>query len=101
MCSLRRRPQTVVYNGWQGLTFMLLDALREHGMRYTEAIEAAMTVHKYNLALTFIRKQRHVAELKMTNSDGRNLWHVLALTADRQSDTQLRVCTCMTSHSVQ
>ena len=91
----------MVYNGWQGLTFMLLDALREHGMRYTEAIEAAMTVHKYNLALTFIRKQRHVAELKMTNSDGRNLWHVLALTADRQSDTQLRVCTCMTSRSVQ
>ena len=88
---LRHCFQSVVYNQWQGLTFMLLDVLKDHNMRYYQAIEAALHVNKYNLALTFVRKQRNNDELKVTNSDGRNLWHVLMLTADSQVPLQLRV----------
>ena len=70
---------------------MLLDALAEHNMQYTDAVEAALHTNKYNLALTFIRKQRKHEELRRTNKLGQNLWHVLVLTADRQHDKQQRV----------
>ena len=90
----------MVYNQWQGLTFMLLDALAEHNMQYTDAVEAALHTNKYNLALTFIRKQRKHEEPRRTNKLGQNLWHVLVLTADRQHDKQQRVSlTLSTSES--
>ena len=47
--------QCVVHNGWQGLTFMLLDVLEGHNIPYNKTIEAAITVSKFNLAMTLIR----------------------------------------------
>ena len=89
--------QSVVYNEWSGLTFMLLDSLASHGMQFTDAVEAALNTCKYNLALTFMRKQRHDEELRRTNRRGQNLWHVLMLTADQQSAQQKRVCATASS----
>lgn len=92
--------QTVIYNQWQGLTFMVLDNMALEGQAFALAVEAALTVNKYNLALTFLRKQRHDYELQTINKDGRNLWHVLVMTADRQEDMQLRIAEVLRDRGV-
>ena len=95
MFCLLSRLQSVVYNEWQGVTYMMLDLLEEHGIQYMETIKAAFKTHKFNLALTLIRKQKHAARLRTIDDEERNLLHWLALAKPSMAgDLQVRVGVC-------
>ena len=71
--------QSVVYNEWQGVTYMMLDMLEDHNIQYMEAVKAAFKTNKFNLALSLVRKQRDAAKLCTVDTENRNLNHWLAL----------------------
>ncbi|XP_012945468.1 poly [ADP-ribose] polymerase tankyrase [Aplysia californica] len=77
-----------VKNDLTGVAHMLLDAL---GMPM-EAVEAALNLSKFNLALRLLRRIPDVSRLHALNKDGQNLFHVLALKTNRNSpDLQTKV----------
>ncbi|CAG5125123.1 unnamed protein product, partial [Candidula unifasciata] len=77
-----------VKNDLTGVAHMLLDAL---GMPM-EAVESALNLSKFYLALRLLRRIPDVSRLHAKNKEGQNLFHVLALRTSRHDpDLQIKV----------
>ncbi|GFR67750.1 poly [ADP-ribose] polymerase [Elysia marginata] len=75
-----------------GVAHMLLDGL---GMPM-EAVEAALNLSKFYLALRLIRRIPDVSQLHAKNKEGQNLFHVLANKTSRNDpDLQLKVAAAL------
>ncbi|KAH9523062.1 hypothetical protein Btru_065649 [Bulinus truncatus] len=69
-----------------GVAHMLLDALGTP----MEAVESALNLSKFNLALRLLRRIPDVSRLHAKNKDGQNLFHVLASRTSRH-DPELQI----------
>ncbi|XP_038075210.1 poly [ADP-ribose] polymerase tankyrase-like [Patiria miniata] len=73
--------QAVVWEGWQGVVYLMMDRLQKFGLSYINIIQAILEAQKFQLASTMIRKQRDAPKLQQTNRRARSLLHLLSMHA--------------------
>ncbi|GAB1609603.1 poly [ADP-ribose] polymerase tankyrase-like isoform X2 [Argonauta hians] len=80
--------QEAIKSELQNVAYMMLESTQ---MDLKSGIEAALNVSKYNVALRLIKKVHDISRLQSSNSDGRNLFHILALRTVPGQQTQLQL----------
>ncbi|XP_029642629.1 poly [ADP-ribose] polymerase tankyrase isoform X2 [Octopus sinensis] len=80
--------QEAIGSELQNVAYMMLEST---AMDLKSGIEAALNVSKYNVALRLIKKVHDISKLQSSNSDGRNLFHILALRTIPGQQTQLQL----------
>ncbi|XP_013405621.1 tankyrase-like protein isoform X2 [Lingula anatina] len=94
--------QRVVENGWQGVSYIVMDLMESFGMKYATAVEIAFRIQKIHFACSLIRKQVDHQKLLTVNDDQRNLLHLMAFESkqDRPRDVVLEVAQMLVDKGV-
>ncbi|CAH1779903.1 unnamed protein product [Owenia fusiformis] len=94
--------QNVVQNGWQGVTYIVLDLLGQFGMEYAAAVEVALRIQKFQFSLTLVNKQIEDSKLQVFNKEKQNLIHTLTKEAcpSTKPDLQLELISILQERGV-
>ncbi|XP_064602038.1 poly [ADP-ribose] polymerase tankyrase-like isoform X2 [Liolophura sinensis] len=76
----------------EGVAHMMLDVATDaNKLERTTAVEAALSVNKFYVALRLMKRIREPSQLQATNAEGRTLLHTLALKSSPVKDTELQL----------